>query len=338
MRRPPYPLSRPPGLRSSGPLLALGTALALGASALIVRRNTQHAEQTHRPRGSFIETPRGHQHWVAKGNGPPVVLLHGNGGMMDDMLISGVPDLLARTYRTIIFDRPGFGYSERPRGFRWDALAQGRLAGECIAQLGVDRAVLVGHSWGCLTALAMALEMPERVAGLVLVSGYFFPSGRFDAVMQAPAAMPLVGDILNRTILPLLGEALSPLQIRHMFSPQAPTRRFKQEFPLQMALRPEQLRAYAQDASHMPQAARTLSVRYDEIRCPVTIIAGAQDRIVDVRQSERLARAIPHSTLDILEGHGHMLHHFDPARAATAVNAIASARRHNGHWRESAQG
>lgn len=53
-------------------------------------------------------------HYIDRGAGRPVVLLHGNGATTEDYAISGVLDLAARNHRVIAFDRPGFGHSERP--------------------------------------------------------------------------------------------------------------------------------------------------------------------------------------------------------------------------------
>jgi pimeloyl-ACP methyl ester carboxylesterase len=52
------------------------------------------------------------------------VLFHGNGSMIQDLLISGVVDRLASRYRVLCFDRPGFGYSQRPRMRIWTATSQ----------------------------------------------------------------------------------------------------------------------------------------------------------------------------------------------------------------------
>jgi pimeloyl-ACP methyl ester carboxylesterase len=110
--------------------------------------------------------------------------------------------------RVLAFDRPGFGHSTRPRARLWTPTAQAQLLASALARLGVRQPVIVAHSWGTLVALALALEYPRDITGLVLLSGYYFPTIRSDALMSAPAAVPLLGDILDYTIMPSLTQRL----------------------------------------------------------------------------------------------------------------------------------
>src|SRR3954468_16862445 len=94
--------------------------VALGATAIanwLVARSSEHR---HPPMGGFISIRGVRLHYVVLGpkdsSLPPAVLLHGNGATAHDFVDSGVAKLLARERRVIIFDRPGAGYSERPRG------------------------------------------------------------------------------------------------------------------------------------------------------------------------------------------------------------------------------
>ncbi|MBV9702928.1 MAG: alpha/beta fold hydrolase [Methylobacteriaceae bacterium] len=136
------------------------------------------------------------------------------------------------------FDRPGYGYSDRPRGKAWTPEAQADLFAEAFVRLRMNRAVVFGHSWGTQVALALALDHPELVRGLVLASGYYFPTAR--AVPFTLSSIPVLGDALHYTILPLIGRATAPGLIRKMFAPRPVTRRFAEEFPVGLTLRPSQ--------------------------------------------------------------------------------------------------
>jgi len=105
--------------------------------------------------------------------------------------------------------------------------------------------------------------------------------------------------------------------------------RFEAEFSTAMALRPSQIRAAAMDGSQMISSALALCDEYRLLTLPVTIIAGAGDRIVFKRMSERLAAAIPHSVLLIIEEAGHMVHYFAPQQVAEAVETIGATPLHN---------
>ena len=108
--------------------------------------------------------------------------------------------------------------------------------------------------------------------------------------------------------------------IEKMFAPQEVTDRFNRKFPVGLTLQPSQIHAFSQDAAQMPSSAKALSARYGELTCPLTVLAGDADEIVDFEsQALRLHKELPASTLDVFKGTGHMLHHYDPARVVQAV-------------------
>jgi pimeloyl-ACP methyl ester carboxylesterase len=307
--------------------IALAAAATLAATALYVRHRTRRAEREYPPSGRFIEVDGVRLHYIEKGEGPPVVLLHGNGATKEDFAISGLSDLASETYRVVAFDRPGYGYSERPRDRLWSPRAQAKLLRDAFARIGIERPVVVGHSWGTLVALALALDYPADVRGLVLMSGYYFPTARADVLMFAPPAIPVLGDAMRYTVSPLIGRMLAPRMVAKMFAPRPVPPRFTTEFPLDLSLRPSQIRASAESTAFMIPAAAALRQRYRELTMPVMILAGADDRIVDVgRQAARLHQELPQSELRVLPGLGHMLHHSVPARVVEAIHTVASAR------------
>jgi pimeloyl-ACP methyl ester carboxylesterase len=314
------PLSR--RSRRGGLLVLAGMAMA--GAAVLVQRQARRAEIAHPARGRFVTAGGVRLHYVESGSGRPVVFLHGNGAMIEDLLISGVIDRTAARYRAIAFDRPGFGHSERPRGRHWTASAQASLLPEAFGRLGIDRPIVVGHSWGTLVALALALNHPLQVAGLVLVSGYYYPTPGKVMALFSPPAIPLLGDLLNHTVTPLIGEVIAPGLIEKMFAPQDVSPRFAAQFPVALTLRPSQIRAFAEDSAHMIAAAEMLSERYRSLFPPTAILAGDADRIVSYRQAQRLHGDVGGSRLEILKGGSHMVHHIAPDRVVHAIDTIAS--------------
>jgi pimeloyl-ACP methyl ester carboxylesterase len=301
---------------------ALLAAAGLAASFLYVRAKTRQAELNNPPQGQFIEVEGVRLHYLDHGVGPALVLLHGNGIQSDDFLSSGLLERAARHYRVIAFDRPGFGYSERPRTTIWTPQAQARLLHHAMHQLGISNPIVLGHSWGTLVALSMALEFPNDIKGLALLSGYYYPSLRLDAPLSAPPAIPVLGDALRLTVAPLLGRLLWPALVRRIFSPTAVDKRFSL-LPKWMMLRPSQLRASAAESALMIPAARTLSKRYRELTMPVTIIAGDGDRIANPEHNaRRLAEALPRSDLHLLSGTGHMVQYADADAIIAAIDSV----------------
>src|SRR5689334_11402276 len=288
--------------------ILLGLAAA-GALAVAVQRKVRKAQRDNPPQGNFIEIEGVRLHYLERGAGPPLVLLHGNGTMMQDFQLSGLIDVAARNHRVIVFDRPGYGWSTRPRTRIWGPVAQARLLHKALELLGVQSATVMGHSWGTLVALALALEQPRAVDRLVLLSGYYFPTLRLDVPVLAPPAIPIIGDLMRYTLSPWLGRLLWPHLLKAMFDPAPVPKRFE-SFPKWMALRPSQLRAAAAESALMVPSVMALQRRYQELGMPVTIVAGAGDRVASAQhQSQRLHEQLSRSHLHLVSGTGHMVHH-----------------------------
>jgi pimeloyl-ACP methyl ester carboxylesterase len=302
----------------------LGAAAVLGSLAIWTSRRARKAERDNPPLGSFLAIEGVRLHYLERGAGPPLLLLHGNGALVQDFTISGIFERLARNHRVIAVDRPGFGCTNRPRARVWTPAAQAALMHQALQRLGIEQAVVVGHSWGTLVALALALDHPADVRSLVLLSGYYFPRPRTDVLAFWPNAVPVIGDVLNHTVAPLLGRALQSWVFRTLFAPAGVPARFTAEFPMALALRPSQIRASAEDTVAMLPAAAALSRRYGELAMPVTVMAGTGDRIVDTaRQSGHLDKVLQRSVLLSLPGVGHMIHHTAPEQVVTAIERAA---------------
>src|SRR5829696_5883550 len=187
---------------------AVAGVVAVGALAVSARVNrylAKKAEFENPPSGRFVEVDGVRLHYVEQGKGEPLVLLHGNGSMIQDFETSGLIALAAKNYRVIVFDRPGYGHSERPRSILWTANAQAGLIHNALSQIGVSRAIVLGHSWGASVAVALALKHESMVKALVLASGYYYPTVRADVVALSGPAVPILGDIVRYTVSPLLG-------------------------------------------------------------------------------------------------------------------------------------
>lgn len=299
-------------------------AAAMAAAALVVRKKASEAEADNPPIGQFVEVDGVRLHYLEQGTGSPIVLLHGNGTMIQDFTLSGVVAALAKDHRVIAFDRPGFGYSDRPNGRIWDQGAQAELIHAALQKLGIEKPVVVGHSWGTMVATALALAHPESVERVVLMSGYYYPTPRLDVPVGSLPVVPVIGTVLRNTVSPLVSRALWPVIRRAMFDPAPVTESFMR-WPVWMTLRPSQLQASAAETAMMIPGAWSRSDDYSALKMPVTILAGDGDKIVNTHvQSERLHRDIPQSELIVVPGAGHMVHHIAPMEAVAAIAAAAN--------------
>ena len=298
---------------------------ALAAAAVVNRYLSNKAERDNPPVGRFLEVDDVRLHCVDRGKGDVVVLLHGNGSMIQDFESSGLIDLAAKDFRVVVFDRPGFGHSERPRGTVWTPDAQAALIKAALTQLGVSRAIILGHSWGASVAVAMGLKYPDLVRGLVLASGYYYPTIRPDVVAMGAPALPIVGDFLSQTISPLVSRAIWPLMLKKIFGPKSAPTKFE-AFPREMAMRPSQIRASASEAALMIPDAFGLRGKYKDLQMPTVIIAGADDKLIDTdSQSARLHGDISRSTIRRIPGNGHMIQQTATDEVMSAIREVAGA-------------
>jgi pimeloyl-ACP methyl ester carboxylesterase len=297
---------------------------ALAAIAVVNRHLAKKAEHDNPPAGSFLELNGVRLHYVERGSGEPLVLLHGNGSMIQDFESSGLIDLAAKNYRVIVFDRPGFGHSDRPRNVVWTPDAQAELIKHALARLGVSNAIVLGHSWGASVAVALALKYPDLVRGLVLASGYYFPTARPDVVAMSAPSLPLIGDILSYTLSPLISRAMWPMMMTKIFGPRSVPKKFE-AFPKEMALRPSQIRASAAESALMIPDAFRFRNQYADLKMPVVIIAGEQDRLIDIdTQSARLHSDISQSSFNRVAGNGHMIQQTATDQEMSAIREVAA--------------
>ncbi|TNC10495.1 alpha/beta hydrolase [Methylobacterium terricola] len=293
-----------------------GALMRQGAAAL------KAEAPAHRLPGRFVEVDGVRLHYIARGRGRPVVLIHGNGTMAEDFVICGLVEQLAKHYRVVAVDRPGFGHTERPRHRVWTAAAQARLIRHALAALNVERPVVIGHSWGTIVALALAIQDDIDLRGLVLLSGYYYPGRRTDVALIAPLAVPGLGDAARALVPGAIGQMLAPQVFRHVFNPQPVPARFTARFPVALSLSATQARASAEDTAGMNAAVALMQARYASLRLPVAILSGDADAVVDpTEQSCRLHREVAGSTLTLLPGQGHMIHYSAKARILRAVEA-----------------
>jgi pimeloyl-ACP methyl ester carboxylesterase len=320
----PYLTSR--GNTTSYPVTVGASILvaAVAISALINRFLAKRAERKNPPMGKFVEIEGVRLHYFERGAGEPLILLHGNVTMSQDFASSGLVDKAAARYRVVVFDRPGFGYSERPRRTVWTPKAQADLIYKALRQIGISRAIVLGHSWGASVAAALALKYPKMVAGLILASGYYYPTVRGDVVLFSGPAVPGIGDVLSHTLSPILGRLMWPLLMSRLFGPSQVPKKFG-GFPKEMALRPSQIRASAAESALMIPSVLASPKDYARLTMPVALIAGEGDRLIDIdKQSARLHREITQSTLRRVPDVGHMVHQTATDLVMAAIDEVAA--------------
>ena len=117
-------------------------------------------------RVKFIEINNLKIAYQVEGTGVPIVLLHGWGAEANTF--SRVFDWLSRSYQVYALDLPGFGLSEIPLT-AWDASDYAKFLSAFFHKLNINKAHLIGHSYGGRISIVMAAEEPEKIDKLILV-------------------------------------------------------------------------------------------------------------------------------------------------------------------------
>ena len=301
------------------PAVVYSGAVLLGA-AMLQRSRSRRAEAEHPPMGRFLAAGGLNHHYVDVGSGPAIVFIHGIGATLEDWFISGVLDPLLPHHRIIAVDRPGYGYTARPSGTAWTPERQAFAIAALLHRLGAEDAVIVGHSYGVLPALALALQHDGFARALVLVAGVYYPGTTLSEFGEMLPSVPLLGPLARATLSPALARSALPTLERAMFEPQPVTRAFRERFSPGMATRPSQLKAIGEDNADLGAATLRFGQQYRRIPCPVTVVTGSGDAIVNPdAQSRRFASEVIQSRLMVVPAAGHMVHHSAPSRVAAAI-------------------
>lgn len=305
-------------LRRTGLLLALLLLVLFGALAAYTLVQTRRAESLHPPAGEFVTVEGVKLHYVRKGAGQSVVLLHGNPGFVQDWSLATL-ELLAQRYHVAAFDRPGHGYSERASAQGITPSVQVQMLHQALEELRIIRPVLVGHSWGGALALIYALTYPENVAGLVLMGTRAFPvEGGTDPVYTLMRT-PVVGEVFRNTLLLPVGRGMVERGLARVYMPDA-INPAHERAARALWLRPRQAAAAVWDTQNLNEELRAVSRRYGEITHPVIIIVGDHDQLE--RESVPLSRVIRGAELLVLLRTGHQIPQTRPQVVLDAVSRI----------------
>lgn len=296
--------------------LAGGAALALAgtytatrvADAVIHRREDLDPNAIERPGSMFFIRGTG-VHYIEAGSGPPLVLVPGFYGSTFSFA-EQIP-VLARHFRVLALDLPGFGYSDRPVDIDLSHTARAGWLAEFLDRMGVERATVIGHSMGGAIAMRLAEAHPERVEKLALVAGATpdetncIPFYRFlRPLMSIPAAL----------VLGNMQELRRPLR-RIAYDPA-----FITDKRWEIYTRPARIRGSAASLiKMMGDVCHDAPLHPSKVATRTLLLWGEADQIVPLAVAHYLHRHLPDARLEVIPRAGHLVLEEQPERANEAI-------------------
>ena len=305
---------------------------ALALLALITQAGVITVQRVYPAQGQMIEVAGATLNVLDTGPrdaaGPPVVMIHGASANLEVMR-QPLGEMLARNHRVILIDRPGHGWSSRARLDDSMPAIQGKMIDEALQKLGVGPAIVVVHSWAGALGARMALDYPDRVAGLVMLAPVAYPWPGGVGWYNKLVTTPVIGPLLAYTITLPLGYFLAEPGARGVFRPQLMPDGFIRNTATPLLLRPREFLANAWDLVTLKAAVIAQAPRYAEIRAPTVIISGDVDKTVSTNiHSRPFASAVPGAKLIVLRGFGHMVQNAAPELVLGEIEAMTKRLAH----------
>jgi pimeloyl-ACP methyl ester carboxylesterase len=310
-------------------MISVTVVVALCVLAVATQVGVLVLERKYPPTGELVDVTGGPLHVVQIGprdaSGPPIVLIHGATSNMETMRLP-LGNMLAEKHRVILIDRPGFGWSTRDDLSNPSPAMQARMIDEALGKLGIDRAIVVVHSLAGALGALMALDYPQRVAGLVMLAGVTHPWPGGVGVYNEVVTTPVIGKLLAHTITLPLGYFLTDMGGRAVFAPQPMPEGYIAQTATQLVLRPRNFLANAWDLVTLKSAVVAQASRYADIKAPTVVIAGSTDTIVSPEiHSRHFAKTVPGAKLIVLPNVGHMVQNAAPDLIMREIEGMISA-------------
>jgi pimeloyl-ACP methyl ester carboxylesterase len=306
-------------------VLAMLGLLVLGAAicALFTLFTARKVAALLPPRGEFVDVPGARLHVRDTGQGEAILMIHGLGGQLAHFTYA-VAGRLSGRFRVVAVDRPGCGWSTRTGGAELPAQAAALAA--LIDRLGLERPLVVGHSLGGAVALALALDHPDKVGGLALLAPLTHIQEQVPPVFKGLTIVsPGLRQLVAWTLAIPASIAGSARTLEQVFGPEAVPKDFATRGGGLLTLRPSAFLAASDDLQALPASLPAQEARYGQLRVPLGILYGKDDRILDWRANgQALATKVAGARFELIEG-GHMLPITNPDACADFIATMARA-------------
>lgn len=302
-------------------------ALALVGLLAFTRFQTRRIEARFPPRGDFVDVDGRRLHVTRRASEgatrATIALIHGASGNQADMMVP-LGDLLAGAgFEVFAVDRPGHGYSQALGRNASSPAAQAEAIRTALQRSGVERAIVVGHSWAGSVAVNLLLDHADFCEAALLLAPVTHPWPGGVRWYYKLASMPVVGWLFAHLLVTPLGLVMMQASIRGVFAPSPTPPNYVERIGAPLAVRPDIFRNNARDVARLRAFLEFQAPRMGAIRQPVAILSGDHDGIVlTERHSFGSARDIPEARLTMMTGVGHSPHWANAQEVAAQVEAL----------------
>jgi pimeloyl-ACP methyl ester carboxylesterase/uncharacterized membrane protein YbhN (UPF0104 family) len=250
-----------------------------------------------------------------------LVLLHGQPGSPADW--HQVAERLPARLHAVAADRPGYGSSQLPAG---GFAANARAVIDDLDVRGIDRAVLVGHSFGGGVAMSAASLAPDRVEAVVLLASVGPGCANlWDRVLAAPATGPLCA-VVAWKLTPWLARARLAVARRWAGRSLRPDEHVNwQVWGHKDNAVGALWRTFLEEQRALLRELDELARALPSVQVPVLVLADPRDMLVPVETARCLAQSLPDARLQLINGAGHHLPRRAPGAVAEAIGAFLAA-------------
>ncbi|QRF50107.1 alpha/beta hydrolase [Rhizobium rosettiformans] len=258
---------------------------------------------------------------------PPIVFIHGASGNLRDQAGAFLQPLRGRA-ELLFVDRPGHGYSERGGKENDTPDGQANAIARLMEEKGIERAIIVGHSFGGAITASFGVLHPDKVEGLVFLAAATHPwPGGVDWYYHLASA-PVIGPIFCHTLALHAGMMRIEPATEHVFAPNPSPETYVEDTGPALVLRPSAFRSNATDVAGLHAYVTAFAPRYREITKPTVVITGDSDEIVlEEIHSKGLARDIAGSELVWIAGLGHKPDYIVTEIAIAGIETVAGKER-----------
>ncbi|WP_377190732.1 alpha/beta fold hydrolase [Ruegeria meonggei] len=290
----------------------------------LTREGTEKVPQP----GEVVSVRGGSIHYVEKGDpaNPTLIMIHGLAGQLQHYTYA-LMDRLTDDFHVIAVDRPGSGYSTRDTADLARLPEQARMIMEFLDKKGVSDPVLVGHSMGGAVSLAMALDYPDKVAGLALLAPLTHEMPSTPSVFKPlEIRAEWLRTVIGNTVAVPVATKTAPKTIGAVFDPEPAPADFLDRAGGALGLRPSAFISASQDVIGVDASIGAQSQRYGELNLPGGVLFGAGDVILS--PAAHGAPMIQFGfSYEQLEGMGHMIPITAPDTCAAFIRGISDRAR-----------